>query len=174
MAINDTDYASTLGITDYINSGTYQDVSTAIKTNGMSQGALYTRLNEIVTNWNALLVKVKADGANSTYSTYACTVLSSQGNGISATGMHQKDLIDCLYALETNFNAVLALLDADTQVTKTNYATTVNALGTAAALNLNDTVRGSYGLSQDNIVSFLDDLVTKFNGLVAHLDTDAL
>jgi hypothetical protein len=71
-------------------------------------------------------------------------------------------------------NAVLALLDADTQVTKTNYEATVNALGTGAALNLDDTVAGSYGLNQDKLVAFLNDFVTKFNGLLTHLDTDAL
>lgn len=174
MAISATDYASTLAVTDYVNSGTYQEQSTAIKNTGMTQGALYTTLNSLITNWNLALVKVKADGANSTYSTYACTALASQGHGLSANGMHQKDLVATLKEMETNFNAVLALLDADTQVTKTDYASTVNALGTGSALNLNDTVAGSYGMSQDFLVSFIDDFVTKFNGLLAHLDTDAL
>jgi len=171
MAINDIDYASTLTVTDVVNSGT-NSVATAVDNTGMSQGALYTLLNSIITNWNLLLVKVKADGANSTYSGSACTTLASRG--ISNKGMYQKDLIAALVQLETAFNAVLTLLDADTQVTKDNYIATVNALGTGAALDLNNTVSGSLGLDQDKLVKFLDDLVTKFNGLLAHLDTDAV
>jgi len=173
MAIGDTDYASTLAVTDVVNSGT-KAVATAVDNTGMSQGALYTLLNSIVTNFNAMLVKVKADGAASTYSTYACKALASQGKGISANGMYQADLIATLTELETNFNAVLALLDADTQVTLDTYTAVATAAGSGAALNLNDTVVGSKGLSQDAIVSFLDDLVAKFNAVLANLDIDAL
>jgi hypothetical protein len=173
MAINDTDYNSTLAVTDVVNSNTYAQ-ATAVDNTGMSQGALYTLLNSIVTNWNLALVKVKADGANSTYSGSAVTTLALQGHGLTANGMHQVDLINTLKELETAMNAVLALLDADTQVTKTDYVATVNALGTGAALNLDDTVAGSYGLNQDKLVAFLSDFVTKFNGLLTHLDTDAL
>lgn len=173
MAIGDTDYASTLAVTDVVNSGT-KAVATAVDNTGMSQGALYTLLNSIVTNFNAMLVKVKADGAASTYSTYACKALASQGKGISANGMYQDDLIATLTELETNFNAVLALLDADTQVTLDTYTAVATAAGSGAALNLNDTVVGSKGLSQDAIVSFLDDLVAKFNAVLANLDIDAL
>lgn len=173
MAIGDTDYASTLAVTDVVNSGT-KAVATAVDNTGMSQGALYTLLNSIVTNFNAMLVKVKADGAASTYSTCACKALASQGKGISANGMYQVDLIATLTELETNFNAVLALLDADAQVTLKTYTAVATAAGSGAALNLNDTVVGSKGLSQDAIVSFLDDLVAKFNAVLANLDIDAL
>ncbi len=171
MAIGDTDYASTLAVTDVVNSGT-NVVATAVDNTGMSQGALYTLLNSIITNFNAMLVKVKADGANSTYSTYACTTMASRK--LSALGMHQADLVAALTELETNFNAVLALLDADTQVTLTTYTAVATAAGSGAALNLNDTVVGSKGLSQDYIVTFLDDLVAKFNAVLANLDIDAL
>jgi len=174
MAINDTDYAETLAVTDVVNASGVENVATAVKSNGMSQGALYTLLNSIITNWNAMLVKVKADGANSTYSTYACTALASQGHGITAKGMHQKDLVAALIELETNFNAVLALLDADSQVTLTTYTAVALAAGTGATLNLNDTVVGSKGLSQGHIVAFLDDFVAKFNAVLGNLDIDAL
>jgi hypothetical protein len=172
MAINDTDYASTLAITDVVNNGAAGTV--AVDNAGMSQGALYTLLNSIVTNWNAMLVKVKADGANSTYSTYACTALASQGHGLSARGMHQADLVAALTELETNFAAVLALLDADSQVALETYTAVAAAAGTGSTLNLNDTVVGSKGLSQDAIVSFLDDFVAKFNAVLGNLDIDAL
>jgi hypothetical protein len=147
----------------------------AVNNAGYNQGALYDLLNSFVTNWNLLMAKLETDGANSSYTPEnLCTALASRGYGISANGMHQADLVAELTQIETQFKAVLTKLDADTQVTKTNYTTTVNALGTAAAINLDDTVVGSLGLSQSAIVSFLDDLVAKFNGLLAHLDTDAL
>jgi len=178
MAINDTDYASTLAITDVVNNNAAFTIAAnknvAVDNRGYNLGALYDLLNTIVTNWNLLLVKVKADGANSTYSGSACTTLALQGHGITPHGMHQKDLIDCLAALETNFNAVLALLDADTQVTLTTYTAVATAAGSGAVLNLNDTVPGSKGISQDHIVSFLDDFVAKFNAVLANLDIDAL
>jgi hypothetical protein len=66
------------------------------------------------------------------------------------------------------------LLDADTQVTLTTYTSVANAAGTGAALDLDDTVVGSKGLSQDAIVSFLDDLVAKFNAVLGNLDIDAV
>lgn len=93
------------------------------------------------------------------------TALASQGHGISANGMHQKDLVAQLTELETQWNAILTKLDNDGGVTDTDY----NALG---AIDLNNTVVGSKGLSQDFIVSVLDSFVTKFNTILAKLDDD--
>ena len=178
MAINDTDYASTLAVTDVVNNSAYYTIAgnknVAVDNRGYNQGALYDLLNSVVTNFNAMLVKVKADGAASTYSTYACTALASQGRGISANGMWQADVVATLKELETNFNAVLALLDADTQVTKIAYVATATAAGTGAALDLDNTTAASGGISQEIIVSFLDDFVAKLNAILALLDTDAL
>lgn len=172
MAINDTDYASLCAVTDVVNAGTKLE-PTAVDNNGMSQGALYTLMNTIITNWNTLMAKLETDGANSSYTPeYLLTTMASRG--LSATGMNQSDLVAALYQMETNFNAVVAALDADTQVTKTDYSTIAAAAGSGAALNLNDTVYGSKGLSQDIIVSFLDDLVAKINAVLANLDIDAL
>lgn len=179
MAINDTDYESTLAITDVVNNGASFTIASnknvAVDNTGMNQGALYDLLNTIVTNWNAMLTKLEADGANSDYTpTYACTALASQGHGISANGMHQADLVAALTELETNFNAVLALLDADTQVTLTTYTAVALAAGSGNTLNLDDTVVGSKGMSQGAIVSFLDDFVAKFNAILGNLDIDAV
>ena len=178
MALTDDNYVSTLALTDTINNNVNFTIDAnqnlAVDNDGMQQGALYDILNNIVTNWNALMTKIEADGATTTTYTpnNALTALASKGHGITANGMHQKDLIDTLYDMETTFNAVLDLLDADGGVTLTNYNTVVDALGTGSALNLNDTVYGSYGLDQDKLVSFLDDYVTKFNGLLANCDAD--
>jgi hypothetical protein len=94
------------------------------------------------------------------------TALASQGYGLSDKGMYQADLIAELSEFETNFNAVLTKLDADGGVTDTDYNATY-------AVDLNDTVVGSNGLSQDNIVSFLDSFITNFNATLTKLDSDS-
>ena len=100
--------------------------------------------------------------------TWNATVLASQGNGggISALGIKQIDLVAELTELEANFNGILAKLDADSGVTDTDYAAT-------HVVDLNDTVVGSLGLGQDNVVSFLDSFVSKFNAALTQLDSDA-
>lgn len=180
MALSDTDYVSGLALTDVCNAGVNYTIAAnanlAVDNRGMNQGALYTLLNNVATNWNLLMAKLEADGAAST--TYTpnnlLTTLASQGYGLTNKGMHQKDLINQLSEMESKFNAVVALLDADTGVTLTDYATVTSAVGTGAALNLNDTVIGSYGLDQAKLVSFLDDYIAKFNALLGNLDIDAL
>jgi len=179
MAINDTDYASTLAVTDVVNNNAYYTIAAnknvAVDNRGYNQGALYDLLNSLVTNFNALLVKLEADGVTSDYTpTYACTALASQGRGISANGMWQIDVVNALKELETNFNAVIALLDADDTVTLTTYVAVATAAGSGAVLDLDDTTAASAGISQEIIVSFLDDLVAKFNAILANLDIDAI
>ena len=82
MAIGDTDYLSTLSITDVVNNGVAYTIDAnanlAVDNTGYNQGALYTLLNEIVTNFNAMLVKVKADGAAGTY-TFLIAFANSDG-----------------------------------------------------------------------------------------------
>jgi len=97
--------------------------------------------------------------------TYNLTALASQGYGISANGMHQRDLIAALYQLETNWNGILTKLDADGGVTLTTYNATY-------AVDLNNTVPGSNGIGQGDIVSFLDSFVSKFNLCLTALDGD--
>jgi hypothetical protein len=98
--------------------------------------------------------------------TYNLTALASQGYGLSALGMYQADLVAELTELETNWNGIMTKLDADGGVNLTTYNATY-------AINLNDTVVGSKGLSQDAIVSVLDDFITKFNLALAALDGDS-
>ncbi len=98
--------------------------------------------------------------------TYNLTALASQGYGISAKGMHQKDLVAALTELETNWNGILTKLDADKGVNLTTYNATY-------AIDVNNTVVGSLGLSQAHIVSALDDFISKFNLCLAALDGDS-
>jgi hypothetical protein len=93
------------------------------------------------------------------------TALASQGHGLSARGMWQKDLVAELTEFETNLNAVLTKLDADAGVTDTDYNSTY-------AVDLDNTVVGSLGLDQDKLVTFLQELVTNFNLILTKLDSD--
>lgn len=173
MALSDTDYVSTLAVTDVVNSGT-KLTATAVDNTGMSQGALYTLLDSIVTNWNLLMAKLEADGAATTTYTPNNLYSTLAARGIERNGMFQEDLVAVLSEMETKFKAVLALLDADTGVTLTTYTAVANAAGTGAALDLDNTVVGSKGMNQKALVAFLDDYVAKFNALLGNLDIDAL
>ena len=97
---------------------------------------------------------------------YNLTALASQGNGLSANGMHQKDLVAQLSELETNWNAILTKLDADGGVNLTTYNATY-------AIDLDNTTVGSLGLSQAIIVSVLDDFIAKINLCLTALDGDS-
>lgn len=173
MPVTDTNYNSTLALTDVVNNNAAFNAtlgySDAVDNRGMGQGALYTLLNNIVTNVNALNAKLDADGgvSDTNYaSLHNLTALASQGYGLSVNGMHQKDLQAALAQIETNFNAILTKLDSDGGVTDTNY----NALH---AVDLNDTTStGQKGLSQALIVAFLDSFVTQFNAALTKLDND--
>lgn len=171
MALTDGNYVATVGITDIVNAGTAFTIAAnqnlAVDNRGMQQGALYNLLNTIVTNFNTCMTKIEADGATTTTYTpdNAMTTLATQGHGLSAKGMHQKDLVATLTELETNFNAILALLDADGGVTKTTYTATY-------AVDLDDTVVGSKGIDQDKLVSFLEQWVDNWNLCLAAMDTD--
>ncbi len=70
MAIGDTDYLSLHAVTAVANSGTNYTIAAnqnlALDNTGYQQGALYALLNDIVTNWNAAMTKLEADGAATT------------------------------------------------------------------------------------------------------------
>jgi hypothetical protein len=63
--VADTDYNSTLALTDVINNGVDYTIAAnanlAIDDRGYNLGALYTLYNNIVTNFNALNAKLDAD-----------------------------------------------------------------------------------------------------------------
>jgi len=180
MALTGGAYVATYAVTDIVNASPSTAFTIAANQNlalndkGFQQGALYELLNTIATNWNLCMTAVEADGATTTTYTpdNALTALASQGNGITKNGIHQKDLVAQLSEMETKFNAVLALLDADGGVTLTTYTAVAAAAGTGATLNLDDTVVGSLGLNQDAMVGFLEDFVDKMNAILANMDVD--
>lgn len=108
--VTDTDYNSTLAITDNVNN----IAADPIKNTGVFQGAVVTLLGTIRTKFNALLTKLDADGGvtDTDYSSlWALAAINA--NQISQGGVNQGALFTRIDLIKTNFNAVLTKLDAD-------------------------------------------------------------
>lgn len=163
--VNDTNYNSTLAITDVINELTVIDPATKIDDTGISQEALYNILYSIITNFNLMNAKLDADGgvAGTDYaSLWNLTTLASRG--IEPNGIHQADLIACLQQMETNFEGVTAKLDADSGVTAADFA---------LSLNFSFTGLDSIGIkSLEDLIYNLQTMITQFNALLSKLDVD--
>ena len=161
MPVTDTDFNSTLAITDNVNN----IAADPITNTGVYQGDVVTLLTTIRTQINALNAKLDADGGV-TDTNYAETwnLAALDANQISQGGLNQPALYTRLALIVTNWAGILAKLDDDGGVTDTNY----EELGT---LSLGATVRGT-GISQGDIVSFLDSFITKFNATLTKLDAD--
>lgn len=162
MPVSSTDYNATLAITDNVNN----IAADPIKNNGVFQGAVVTLLGTIRTQINALNAKLDGDGGV-TDTNYAATwdLAALDANQISQGGLNQPALYTRLALIETNWDGILAKLDDDGGVTDTNY----EALG---AVSLGATVKGT-GISQGDIVSFLDSFITNFNATLTKLDADS-
>lgn len=87
---------------------------------------------------------------------------------IFAQGVKQGDLVDLLVLIKTNWNAILTKLDADTGVADTDY-NALQALTMPAGISTTET-KGIR--DQGQIVTFLDNFITKFNAVLAKLDLD--
>ena len=161
MPVTSTDYNATLAITDNVNN----IAADPIKSNGVFQGAVVTLLGTIRTKFVALTAKLDGDGGV-TDTDYAATwdFAALDANQVSQGGVNQPALYTRLALISTNWIGLLAKLDDDGGVTDTNY----EALGT---VSLGATVKGT-GISQGDIVSFLDSFITKFNATLTKLDAD--
>lgn len=87
---------------------------------------------------------------------------------IFGNGIKQGDLVDLLSSIKTKFNAILTKLDGDSQVSDTDYSSTL-------ALTLTDgivTTDPKAIRDQGVVVTYLDLVITKFNALLAKLDLD--
>lgn len=161
MPVTDTNYNSTLAITDNVNNL----AADPIKYNGVFQGSVVTLLGTIRTKFNALLTKLDADaGVSDTDYSSLWALAALDANQISQGGLNQPALYTRLALIKTNFNAVLTKLDADGGVTGTDY----NSLG---AVSIGATVKGT-GIGQNDLVGFLDSFITKFNATLTKLDAD--
>lgn len=89
---------------------------------------------------------------------------------IYGTGINQADLVDLLSSLNTNYAALLAKLDADAQITATDYASACSA-----ALPSTVQTTGTKAISDMGVViKWLGDLQVAFDAMLAKLDADAL
>jgi hypothetical protein len=161
MPVSDVNYNSTLAITDNVNNL----AADPIKNNGVFQGAVVTLLGTILTKVNALNAKLDLDGGV-TDTNYAATwnLAALDANQISQGGLNQPALYTRLALIVTNWTGILAKLDADGGVADTDY-------GTLGSVALGATVKGT-GISQGDLVSFLDSFITKFNATLTKLDAD--
>lgn len=89
---------------------------------------------------------------------------------IYTNGVHQIDLGTLISLLVTNYNGVLAKLDADATVNGTNYVS-----GRAATVPgvTYDTANGTLGRSQAGFYAFASNFVTQFNACLTQLDSDS-
>ena len=85
-------------------------------------------------------------------------------------GVMQSDLSTLVSLLTTNFNGILAKLDADATVSGTTY---VSANGVTAPGVTYETAVGQTGMSQAGLHTWLNSFTTKFNAALTHLDGDA-
>ncbi len=86
---------------------------------------------------------------------------------IWSKGIDKGDLNTALREIRTDWNAVLAKLDADTGVTATDYVSTC----TISAITNIDTFVGA---EQGDVVQRLQDAITSIAAVNAKLDTDGL
>ena len=87
---------------------------------------------------------------------------------VRGKGWHQGDLVDLLASIVTKFNATLTKLDADGTVADTNY----NSLWALSLGSNIQTVDPKCIRDQGALVTFLDLIVTNFNGVLTKLDAD--
>ncbi len=136
--------------------------------NGINQADLYDLLKSIDDEWEDLLENLDADALTSSAyeSTYDCSLPAT----CSGTGLSQDDIVTFLDTFITNFNAVLAVLDADTTKTTVGYVA-----GCAITDYVNNPGTGnifSDGINQGNLVYLLQHILTQFAALTTMLDAD--
>lgn len=142
-----------------------------IRGTGINQSDLISLLTLIRTNFLGLTAKLDLDGGVAD-TNYAALENFSAATGVDATGiLHQGVVMDYLKTVRTKWNALLTKLDADTQVTDTNY----NSLGSVADL-IDNLALGSLtqaGKYEGALVKWLSTYITNWNATLTKLDTDA-
>lgn len=86
---------------------------------------------------------------------------------LTRKGIWQYDLVTLMKLIKTNFNALLAKLDADATVTDANYA----ALWALTLPGDNIESTGT-GLGNADVIDFLAQAFTNYNGVIAKLNAD--
>ena len=140
---------------------------------GIHQADLYTLVADINTKLIALYTQLVADTTVNT-ATYTANTPGALPHGISGSGIAQSDIVAWLQRVITGWNANMALLDADTGVTATNYVAT-HAITDA----INPTLGAAYqirnnGMKQSDMIYWLNTIITEINAVMIHLDADSL
>ena len=136
---------------------------------GINYSDLITLVGLIITKFNATLVKLDADSLtlsdyNSTYSFTASTYTAP--NAVHDQGQ----ILTFFAALATNFNAVLARLDANGSGVGTNYVS-LWGMGNYISNPLLGSMEPT-GIYEGSLIKWLSDYLTKWNGVLAKLDAD--
>lgn len=173
MAISGTNYGSLWAITDDVQGAAGLEVVTdVVKSNGLNEGDLVTRLQTFITNHNAVNAKLDLDGGVSDTDFAALwniTALNSDPTGdpgIAERGINDADLLTLFRLIVTNFNARNAKLDLDGTVAGTDYAALWNL-----TMPANIGAEGT-GIGQQEKTDLLELIITNHNGLMAKFDLD--
>lgn len=92
-------------------------------------------------------------------------------NRIFGNGINQPDLVDLLALIRTNIIGIQTKLDSDATVSDTDYHTAAGTTPAAVPSGI-QTTGPKCIRSQGDVVSMLDDLVTKWNATLTKLDAD--
>lgn len=162
MGVTDTNY-SALYVLSYANP--------TVKGTGFGQRTHVKFLKDLVANFNLLLTKLDSD-AGVTDTNYNSTLALTDsidtlaGDQVKQNGAFQGGYGPIRNHFRTNFNLLLAKLDADAGVTDTNY----NALYNIAAVDSNQL--SGMGINQGALFTRVDLFKTNFNSLLTKLDAD--
>ncbi len=134
---------------------------------GVFQGDLVTLLKLIQTNFNGINAKLDAD-AGVTDTDYASLWdLSNPDVTVEAagTGLGNANTYEFIKEFFTNYNGVMAKLNADATVNDTDYATLTNTVG--------ELLRNFVSISQTDIITSLQTFITAIATSNAKLDADS-
>lgn len=173
-SVTSTDYSATFAITDDVQGAAALEVVTdVVKSNGMNDGDLVTRLQTYISKHNLLNAHMDLD-AGLTANNYASVtditalvVAPTEDPGISERGINDADLLTLLRLIVTNFNTRNSKLDADNGTVDNNYASLLD-IALSGNVQPMDTAIG-----QQEITDFLELLITNHNALLVKLDADA-
>lgn len=156
------------GATTYTIPATLISITTgALLNDGMSQKSLYEVLLKLQVNWDtAMLALDNSSGVAATTFTATAALGSLAGTyNIHPNGIGIDKLAVFLQAIATKFAVCTALCDADSTLTDTDYASTLD-------FTMDTTKITTRGAKQGDILDYLNTAITNINLLWVKLDAD--
>lgn len=121
--VTDTDYVATIDTFSFPPGSSGREPSGGINAQGVRhQGIVLDYLKTVRTAYNLLHDKLDADNGTTMGLTMA-SLIDNATDGLTQAGAYEGALVNWLYTYMTNWNAVLAVLDANGNVADTDYAT---------------------------------------------------